>query len=88
MARRRARDGIWSGLRYDLLEAGPVNFVGNVEGRDIGTERADVIVTDGFTGNIFIKTMEGAARMIGRLALEEISALDPANSRRERCPHS
>ncbi len=63
---------------HELLEAGPVNFIGNVEGRDIGTERADVIVTDGFTGNIFIKTMEGAARMIGRLALEEVSALDPA----------
>ena len=46
-------------------EREPVNFIGNVEGRDIGTERADVIVTDGFTGNIFIKTMEGAARMIG-----------------------
>ena len=62
---------------YDLLEAGPVNFVGNLEGRDVATERADVIVTDGFTGNVFLKTMEGAARMIGRLALEELSALDP-----------
>jgi glycerol-3-phosphate acyltransferase PlsX len=62
---------------YDLLEAAPVNFIGNLEGRDVATERADVIVTDGFTGNVFLKTMEGAARMIGRLALEEISALDP-----------
>ncbi len=62
---------------YDLLEAAPVNFIGNVEGRDVASERADVIVTDGFTGNVFLKTMEGAARMIGRLALEELSALDP-----------
>ncbi len=62
---------------YDLLEAAPVNFIGNLEGRDVATERADVIVTDGFTGNVFLKTMEGAARMIGRLALEELSALDP-----------
>lgn len=62
---------------YDLLEAAPVNFIGNIEGRDVATERVDVIVTDGFTGNVFLKTMEGAARMIGRLALEELSALDP-----------
>jgi phosphate acyltransferase len=62
---------------YDLLELAPVNFIGNLEGRDVATERADVIVTDGFTGNVFLKTMEGAARMIGRLALEEISTLEP-----------
>jgi glycerol-3-phosphate acyltransferase PlsX len=62
---------------HDLLELAPVNFIGNVEGRDVATGRTDVIVTDGFTGNVFLKTMEGAARMIGHLALEEISSLDP-----------
>jgi glycerol-3-phosphate acyltransferase PlsX len=36
-----------------------------------------VIVTDGFTGNIFLKTMEGAAQVVARYAMEELSKLDP-----------
>jgi len=44
---------------YRLLEKTKLNFIGNVEGQDISKEKADVIVTDGFTGNIVIKTMEG-----------------------------
>lgn len=40
---------------YRLLEAGPVNFVGNVEGRDILKAKADVVVCDGFVGNIVLK---------------------------------
>jgi glycerol-3-phosphate acyltransferase PlsX len=45
---------------YQLLkEARDINFVGNVEGQDILKETTDVIVTDGFTGNIVLKTMEG-----------------------------
>jgi glycerol-3-phosphate acyltransferase PlsX len=62
---------------YDLLEKAPIRFVGNVEGRDVAADKADVIVTDGFTGNIFLKTMEGAAEVIVRYALEAISNLDP-----------
>lgn len=42
-----------------------VNFVGYVEGRDLGKDKADVIVCDGFVGNVVLKTMEGLARMIG-----------------------
>ncbi len=63
---------------YDLLEQAPIRFVGNVEGRDVASDKSDVIVTDGFTGNIFLKTMEGAAQVVARFVLEEISKLDPA----------
>ena len=62
---------------YELLERSALNFVGNVEGRDIATAAADVIVTDGFTGNVFLKTVEGAAALINQLILEEISDIDP-----------
>jgi glycerol-3-phosphate acyltransferase PlsX len=41
-----------------------IRFVGNVEGRDIGSGVADVLVTDGFTGNVVLKTAEGVAREI------------------------
>ncbi|WP_443069378.1 phosphate acyltransferase, partial [Sulfitobacter sp. HI0129] len=54
---------------YDLIKAQEDNagfeFVGFVEGGDIAGDRADVIVTDGFTGNVAIKTGEGTATMIG-----------------------
>ena len=39
-------------------------FIGNVEGRDIPTDRVDVVVTDGFTGNVALKTLEGTARAL------------------------
>ena len=42
-------------------EAGRLNFVGNIEGREAMSQGVDVLVTDGFTGNIFLKTVEGAA---------------------------
>ena len=61
---------------YELLESGPVHFVGNLEGRDIATDKADVIVTDGFTGNIFLKTTEGAVELVSRYFREAIAALD------------
>jgi phosphate acyltransferase len=47
-----------------MSESPGVRFVGNVEGRDIGTGVADVLVTDGFTGNVVLKTAEGVAREI------------------------
>ena len=43
---------------------GGVRFVGNVEGRDIMTDEVDVVVTDGFTGNVALKTLEGGLRTI------------------------
>jgi glycerol-3-phosphate acyltransferase PlsX len=39
-------------------------FVGNVEGRDVLTDAADVVVTDGFTGNVVLKTLEGSVRVV------------------------
>lgn len=46
---------------YALLKDSGLNFVGNVEGRDVPFGKVDVIVTDGFTGNVVVKTMEGMA---------------------------
>jgi glycerol-3-phosphate acyltransferase PlsX len=50
---------------FGLLEAAPgIEFIGNVEGRDIMTPDVDVVVTDGFTGNVVLKTLEGALKGI------------------------
>ncbi|CAN7434169.1 phosphate acyltransferase PlsX [Rossellomorea sp. LjRoot5] len=46
---------------FQLLKELPVNFVGNVESRDLLDGPADVVVTDGFTGNMVLKTIEGTA---------------------------
>jgi glycerol-3-phosphate acyltransferase PlsX len=51
-----------------------IRFVGNVEGRDLGRGKADVIVTDGFTGNVLLKTAEGSVRAVARVILEAISS--------------
>ena len=48
-----------------LQGMGGIDFVGNVEGRDLLTGAADVIVTDGFTGNVALKTLEGTAKAVG-----------------------
>jgi glycerol-3-phosphate acyltransferase PlsX len=60
---------------YDLLEAGPVHFIGNIEGRDVATDKVDVIVTDGFTGNVFLKTTEGTASLINTYLFEAVRNL-------------
>ena len=58
---------------YLLLKKTNLNFIGNVEGQDIAKETTDIIVTDGFTGNIVIKTLEGLGdtflklRQVGQL---------------------
>lgn len=49
---------------HALISGSGVRFVGNVEGRDVGSGLADVLITDGFTGNIVLKTAEGVAREI------------------------
>ena len=60
-----------------LRKSKQLNFIGNVEGRDINSGRADVIVTDGFTGNVLLKLGEGLGEMlIG--ALREAVAENPA----------
>ena len=48
-----------------LAGAGGIDFIGNVEGRDLVDGAADVVVADGFTGNVALKTMEGTAKAVG-----------------------
>jgi glycerol-3-phosphate acyltransferase PlsX len=57
-----------------LREAPGINFIGNVEGRDLGTGTVDVFVTDGFTGNVLLKTVEGTVRAFYRMLLEALQA--------------
>lgn len=57
---------------HRLLKASPLNFVGNVEGRDIYGGSADVIVCDGFTGNVVLKTSEGLVDVVETLLGEEL----------------
>ena len=55
------------------LAAAPINYAGFVEGDDIFSGDVDVVVTDGFTGNVALKTMEGVARFIGSVMREEFT---------------
>src|SRR5213080_491563 len=57
---------------YDLLKDSSLNFLGNVEGRDIYNGRCDVVVTDGFTGNVALKISESLAEMLGSMIKEEL----------------
>lgn len=61
-------------LIAQAAEIGQFEFVGFVEGGDIPSERVDVIVTDGFTGNVALKTGEGTARLISELLRRELTA--------------
>ena len=58
---------------FALLKASPINFVGNVEGRDVYSGAADVIVCDGFIGNVALKISEGVADTIKKLLMKEIA---------------
>jgi glycerol-3-phosphate acyltransferase PlsX len=62
-----------------LAELDGIDFVGNVEGRDIATSKADVFVTDGFVGNVVLKTAEGAGTMLLAL-MRDIIASQPAEA--------
>jgi glycerol-3-phosphate acyltransferase PlsX len=59
---------------HQLLKTAPVNFVGNVEGRQLFAGHADVIVCDGFTGNVTLKTSEGLVEMIESLLQAELQS--------------
>ena len=50
-----------------------INFVGNVEGRDAFSGKIDAIVTDGFTGNVFLKTTEGLGKLVKRTLVESFT---------------
>ncbi len=75
---RQSRDA------YPLFQDSGLNFVGNVEGHDLGEDKADVVVCDGFVGNILLKTIEGlgdglsrymAERLKGHVAQDEADAI-------------
>ena len=58
---------------YGLLKQLPINFIGNVEGRDIYNGKADVIVCDGFVGNVALKTSEGLGRFVSEMLRESLT---------------
>lgn len=62
---------------YRLLKAAPIDFIGNVEGREIYSGKADVVVCDGFTGNIVLKTSEGLVETVEAMLGEELQATLP-----------
>jgi len=57
---------------FKLLKNSHLNFIGNVEGKDIPAGLADVVVTDGFSGNVVIKLAEGVAALLMEVMEEEI----------------
>jgi glycerol-3-phosphate acyltransferase PlsX len=57
---------------HALLKQAPINFIGNVEGRNLPAGSADVFVTDGFTGNVMLKLAEGMGEFIKGMLREEI----------------
>jgi len=57
---------------FDLFKHSPLSFVGNVEGRDLFSGDVDVVVCDGFVGNVVIKQAEGLASSLGRLLKGEL----------------
>ncbi len=58
---------------FKLLKASPLNFIGNIEGREVYSGSADVVVCDGFIGNVALKISEGVAEVIKKLLMKEIS---------------
>jgi phosphate acyltransferase len=60
---------------HRLLKAAPINFIGNVEGREIYSGVADVIVCDGFTGNVVLKTSEGLVETLEARLGEKLSSV-------------
>jgi len=62
-----------------LSEAGNLNFAGNVEGRDLPAAKVDVVVTDGFTGNVSLKLLEGTAKAVAA-AVSDAARSNPASA--------
>jgi len=61
---------------FPLLEQAPgIEFIGNVEGRDILTDTVDVVVTDGFTGNVVLKSLEGCVMAVKKAFVDAIASV-------------
>ena len=59
---------------YQLLKESNLNFIGNVEGKELFNGAADVVVTDGFTGNVLLKSSEAVAKLITTILKEELKS--------------
>jgi glycerol-3-phosphate acyltransferase PlsX len=59
---------------WQLLKRSPLDFVGNLEGNDLFLNKAEVVVTDGFTGNVVLKLMEEFAAFMLKLSMSELAA--------------
>lgn len=59
---------------HELLQQAPLNFIGSVEGKDLNNDQCDVAITDGFTGNVVLKTTEGVAKAFGGMMKDSIKA--------------
>ena len=65
---------------HALLADSGLHFVGNVEGRDLMSDAADVVVTDGFTGNVALKTLEGALKFLISAVFDAFNSSEEAKS--------
>ena len=63
-----------SEMLVETFRGGPIEYVGFVEGSDFSSDKADVIVTDGFSGNIALKTAEGTANLIKKFFVDEFGS--------------
>ena len=61
-------------LTHARLKGLPLNFIGNVEGRDVINGKVDVMVTDGFTGNVVLKTSEGVAMVLAGMLKDALTS--------------
>jgi len=77
---------------HRLLKAAPINFIGNIEGREIYSGDADVVVCDGFTGNIVLKTSEGLVEVVDAILGEALrdapASREPFEQFRRRMDYS
>ncbi len=69
-----AKGNVLTKSAYHLLKSMDINFIGNVEGRDVYAGVADIIVTDGFTGNVTLKVAEGVTNVMQSLLKREINS--------------
>ena len=84
-ARSRARATRCARRPIALLAAAPgIDFIGNVEGRDLMTDAVDVVVTDGFTGNVALKTLEGGVKAVIARAARRASPTTAVQGARRR----
>ena len=63
---------------HSLLAASGLNFIGNVEGRDLMSDAVDVVVTDGFTGNVALKTLEGGLKFLVQAVMNALGSSEEA----------